>query len=165
MVFFSQKNQQLSTIDLLVLFLLFGTVTSAFGAILAESFQDNRLSRARSTAEALALQILVQNRVNRAIGMGMGERGPASVGEVEEVPNLLISGEIGRDPWGRPFHYRVQPIGTHGHKRRVFVWSDGPNKRSDSDAVLSLATDSLLPSPLNYLGDDVGSIQEGPGDS
>jgi len=162
MVIFGHKNQQLSTIDLLVLFLLFGTVTSAFGAILAESFQDNRLSRARSTAEALALQILAQNKTHQTLGVG--ERGPASVDEAG-TPNLLVSGEIGRDPWGQPFHYRVQPIGVHGHRRRVFVWSDGPNKRSDSDAVLNLATDSPLPSPLNYLGDDIGSIQEGPGDS
>jgi type II secretory pathway pseudopilin PulG len=135
---FGQKNQSFSTMDLLLLVGLVGGIGSVFGIVLAQSLQDTRTSRARMTAENLARQIEDRQLANEK--QSHNSRSPASVNEKGGVvPPSLTDGRMGRDPWGRAFHYAVRDS-------KVFVWSDGPNGKIESK----------LAETLILGGDDVG---------
>ncbi|MEK7357149.1 MAG: hypothetical protein AAB250_11920 [Bdellovibrionota bacterium] len=148
---FHQANQRFGTLDLIMLVVLCGTVSSVVGASIAGFTKDTRPTRARSSAEALALQIRAQHE-NALASMppaGGGDRAPASV----EVPPLT-DGQIGRDPWGRQFHYSV--LGPLTDLRpAIAVWSGGANGKVDSDVS---EFDEAAPEKFHFRGDDVGFL-------
>ena len=151
---FSQKNQTFSTMDLLLLVGLVGGVGSVVGVVLAQALQDDRPIRAQSAAENLALQIEAHQLATEK-GPQEG-RGPASVRE--KAPLLLTDGQMGKDPWGRPFHYAVRkhldqdgkPTGTS----TVYVWSDGANGKSETNVPETFEKRFAID------GDDVGRTRE-----
>lgn len=148
---FHQANQRFGTLDLIMLVVLCGTVSSVVGASIAGFTKDTRPSRARSTAETYALQLRAQHETAVAAlpAPEAGTRGPASV----EVPPLT-DGQIGRDPWGRPYHYSV--LGSPTDPRPVIaVWSEGPNMKLDSDIA---EFDEANPAKFHFKGDDVGFL-------
>lgn len=143
MSIFDEKNQSFRTLDLLALVGLVGTVGTIFGAIIAQSFHDSRPTRAQITAEAVARQI--QTRHKQGSSLPSGSRSPASTNSV-----AFVEGKMGKDPWGRPFRYRVsRSDGATNGKARVYVWSDGPNGKSDFDE-----------GNQRFAGDDVGHVEE-----
>lgn len=148
---FHQANQRFGTLDLIMLVVLCGTVSSVVGASIAGFTKDSRPSRARGTAETLALTIRSQHE-NAVVAMPVsesGDRAPASV----EVPPLT-DGQMGRDPWGYPFHYSV--LGSPNDPRPVIaVWSVGPNGKLDSDIS---EFDESNPTKFRFKGDDVGFL-------
>lgn len=148
---FHQANQRFGTLDLIMLVVLCGTVSSVVGATIAGFTKDNRPSTARQTAETWALDIRQRHEaaVTASIGRSEGDRGPASV----EVPPMT-DGQIGRDPWGRPYHYSV--LGNISDPRPVIaVWSDGPNGKLESDIS---EFDEASPTKFHFKGDDVGFL-------
>jgi hypothetical protein len=151
-----QRNQHFRTLDLVILVALCGMVSSIAGALLAQSFQDTRDSRALAGAEAWALQIKAQH-MTALSSSGMtssgGGRAPASVGS---PPPFLTDGKIGRDPWGHPYHYVVRQ-GVAQNKDAIFVWSDGPDgvSQTKGEELSELALKSLHP----FHGDDLGHVQ------
>lgn len=64
-------------------------------------------------------------------------RGLASAPDLVIETHKTLDGEIGRDPWGKPFHFHVQGDGQPGSK--VYLWSTGANETFDSGT-----TDSLI---------------------
>ncbi len=134
-----------------MLVVLCGTVSSVVGASIAGFTHDTRPSRARNAAEALALQIRVQHEsaVATISPATAGDRGPASV----EVPPLT-DGQMGKDPWGRPFHYSV--LGSVSASQPVIaVWSEGPNGKVESDVA---EFDEKAPMKFHFKGDDIGFL-------
>lgn len=150
---FDQKNQQFRTVDFLAFVVLIATVGSSIGAVIAETFQDDSLPRAKAMAESFARQLEYQRLA--AISTQMrSAREPAS--EIPQI-HMLTDGEIGRDPWGNPYHYRVlEPNGDEAHK--IFVWSSGPNGRSESNDKIVKGFGGESQSPFG--GDDLGYIRE-----
>lgn len=162
MLKFSQKNQHFSTLDLLILVVLVGGVFSIFGAVLAQGFQDNRLTRAKTSAEAYAIQIKEQ-RIRAHRSETRASRQPASV-ENPTLVGLPANGEIGRDPWGRPFHYRViEP--SENQSRRVVVWSDGPNREPESASASEGGFGEADTKSTTFGGDDVGFVHVDAGEN
>jgi hypothetical protein len=154
MLNFQQKNHSFRTIDLLGLIVLVGAVGSISGAIIAQAFHNDKPQRAQAMAEALARQIHAdQVDANQSIS---SQRGPASVHKVQ-IP-MLTSGELGHDPWGRPFHYSVRKAGKARSMTRVFVWSDGANGKSETDSASF--EEGAHGSHFVLGGDDVGLVEE-----
>lgn len=149
---FWQTNQHFRTLDLIGLLFVFGIVTSALGALMADAFKDNRPDRSRAMVEALALQLMTQSE-NSSHQANDPSRLPASV---EKVSLWNRMGDMGRDPWGRPYHFLVQ---SGSSRLRVFVWSSGPNGKSESREAIEAVRDLEDHKPFRFLGDDIGSLQ------
>lgn len=134
-----------------MLVVLCGTVSTVVGATIAGFTKDTRPVKARQTAEALALQIRAQHdtAVANMAPTQEGGRAPASV----EVPPLT-DGQIGKDPWGRPFHYSVLGATTDSNPP-IAVWSEGPNGKLDSDVS---EFDESQPQKFRFRGDDIGFL-------
>ncbi len=149
-----QNNQHFGTLDLIMLVVLCGTVSSVVGASVAGLLHDDRASRARVTAETLAFQIRQQH--DDALFGGASDqaqgRGPASVSDSSVPP--LTDGQMGKDPWGNPYFYTVLGRPTDAGST-IVVWSGGPNGRVDSniDDLSELSARSF-----HFRGDDVGFI-------
>lgn len=146
-----EANQRFGTLDLIMLVVLCGTVSTVVGATIAGFTKDTRPTKARQSAEHLALQIRTQHEtaVAQIVPATPGDRAPASVG----VPPLT-DGQIGKDPWGNAFHYSV--LGSVGAPQpAIAVWSNGPNGKLESDVS---EFDETKPDRFHFKGDDVGFL-------
>ncbi|HVK62565.1 MAG TPA: hypothetical protein VM432_13485 [Bdellovibrionales bacterium] len=148
-----ERNQHFGTLDLIMMVVLCGTVSSVVGAAVAGLLHDTRPGRARGNAEAFALQIRQQHE-NHQKPESL-DRAPASV--ESEVPPLT-GGQIGRDPWGRPYQYTV--LSSHPERKPVvLVWSGGPNGQLETDTS-ALTQDEI--SGFRFGGDDLGYLDRSP---
>lgn len=138
-----ERGREFSTIDLLLLIVLVGGIGSVFGAVLAQAFQDQRPLRAKMVADTLTHQIEARwlEDANAPNPRTPSSTNPVS-SEIKPERLDLTEGTIGKDPWGRPFHYSVRD-------HQIFVWSDGLNGKSESTSSPSFALQ----------GDDVGSVR------
>jgi hypothetical protein len=149
---FHVKKQVFTTMDMMSLLVLLGTVCTLSGAILADAMQSDGSHRAKIMAKSLASQIRAERERTEIAPIG-SLRGPASEDSVSPA-SLLVSGTIGHDPWGHPFHYFVRketPVpGARKTKAWVYVWSDGPDGQSSTttEGQFSLG------------GDDIGQVEE-----
>ncbi len=155
----TERNQHFGTLDLIMLVVLCGTVSSIVGAAVAGLMHDTRPSRARGAAEAFAMQLRQQHENHRTKEMTQvsGSRSPASVDSNNDIPPLT-GGQIGRDPWGRAYQYTVlssQP----DRNPVVLVWSSGPNGRLETETE-RLTQDEV--SGFRFNGDDLGFLDRGP---
>ena len=154
---FRQKNQHFGTLDLIMLVVLCGTVSSVVGASVAGLLHDDRPTRARTMAESLAYQIRQQHdsavaSIHSSVQSG---RSPASVSDSLVPP--LTDGQMGKDPWGRPYFYTVLGKPTDPNST-IVVWSEGPNGKLESK--IDDLNDSNVRS-FHFRGDDVGFIANG----
>lgn len=151
-----QRNQSFGTLDLIILVVLCGTVSSVVGASIAGFWQDTRPGRARAAAENYALQLRQQHenaiQLNGTSGVSEG-RSPASIDSSNSVPPLT-DGQIGRDPWGRAYQYTVIS-GMGGSTEAVLVWSGGPNGTFDTD--IGSVDESQL-AGFKFSSDDIGFV-------
>lgn len=164
----NNKIQQFTTLDLLLAGALASVALVTVGSILWEVSRDNRRERARLGAEALVQQMV-------AGGLGFAEKATESsadssrrfasadntnsseTGAVHPTLPTLFDGKIGKDPWGRPFHYRLLRT-VDGQPLRIWVWSDGPNQRDDSPmSEKDVLNASLAAAVDGFAGDDIGS--------
>lgn len=151
---FRQKNQHFGTLDLIMLVVLCGTVSSVIGASVAGLLHDNRPGRAKSSAEALAHQLRQQRERSSQSLFLASSRSPASANEMTVPP--LTDGQIGRDPWGKPYFYTV--LGSPSEPNpTIVVWSEGPNGHMESD-LASLS--DARPDEFRFKGDDVGFVSQ-----
>jgi hypothetical protein len=152
-----QNNQHFGTLDLIMLVVLCGTVSSVVGASVAGLLHYDRPARARTFAESFAYQIRQQHDASvAAMHVDLaGGRQPASIGEGGVPP--LTDGQMGKDPWGHPYFYTVLGSPTDPNST-IVVWSEGP------DGKLQSKIDELNESNLasfHFRGDDVGFISNG----
>ena len=77
----------------------------------------------------------------------------------EKVPsaNWKDDGTLGKDPWGRPYRYKVFRDDS-GAAKRVAVWSEGKNSQNETD--FSAAAVPAKPSLSIFSGDDTGFIRD-----
>ena len=150
---FRQKNQHFGTLDLIMLVVLCGTVSSVVGASVAGLLHDNRPGRARTSAESLAHQIRGQREHSNQSLFLSSSRSPASA---ENVVPPLTDGQIGKDPWGKPYFYSVLGSPTEANPT-IVVWSEGPDGRMESD--ISQLSDQD-PESFRFKGDDVGFVSK-----
>lgn len=159
---FHMKKPQLRTVDILGLIFLVGAATGVSGAILWEAMQNDKPRQARGTIQALTQQIITHHMRQRSPTMPLG-RGPASEGVRHSAMNLLTAGTIGIDPWGHPYRYLVRKEETALAQQKlrgwVYVWSDGPNGRSDGDPA-SIASTPPEGGEIRLNGDDLGQSVE-----
>lgn len=156
---FYKSNRSLKTVDLMLLVASVGVVFTVFGATLAHSLRDNKPARAQSMAANLAHQIR-SNQYDPHLSGGAG-RSPASVQNATEI-QLFTSGSLGRDPWGRAFHYFVRrKEGSEGVRPliRIYVWSGGPDGISNTDMA---AAETDASQAAKFQGDDTGFVEEFP---
>lgn len=172
----SKENRSFGTFDSVAVIALGCVVAMICGTIVYEMMQDDSGLRARRGAEALAHQMV-------AVGFGASEpeelvvdlekasfedhspdqklkadggRSPASIRPPSATQISPSEGSLGRDPWGRPFHYKVFRS-TDGEPIRILVWSSGPNKRSETHAdPIEVASSGELEQPIRFGGDDIG---------
>lgn len=83
-----------------------------------------------------------------------GDRSPAS------VQPFLTDGLLGRDPWGRPYHYFVRPGSIQG-QASIVVWSEGPDRvaQSNPESLIDARSAKLESSTL-FQGDDIGYLHQ-----
>jgi hypothetical protein len=147
--------QTFRTLDAVGVVVLIGIVATIVGAVLSETFRDDRPARAHSAAKTLAHQIMVQRQMAMA-SVSKEDRSPASISP--DPSSMLTEGQIGKDPWGRPYHYFVK-ANADGSKSTIFVWSDGPNGKPESTGVVQAASDSTRQENFHFQGDDLGHVQ------
>lgn len=161
-----KEIQRFTGYDLFTFVLLLSAVVAVVGSILFNQSMDRDRLRARHKAEGMAHQLLdggvkfiqvrrTKNRLERT------QRGPASSGhQPSHIANnpFGIQGEIGKDPWGNPYRYRFVE-NEQGQLVSVVVWSDGPNRSSDTDPhrlIQRLAKDALKSPQTLFEQDDIG---------
>jgi hypothetical protein len=170
----NKKNQQFRTFDTILVVVLLLGVASISGSIVHEALRDDRIERARFRAETLAQQI-VTGGVSALVALPPTDRvpdlaqqapsrGPASVGESENETQLKdgwVEGHIGRDPWGRPFRFKLIQ-GREGSPLRVLVWSPGPNARYETEMSDMEWAQLSLAKKVQFQGDDIGFAYTNP---
>ena len=147
----SQNQRLFGTLDLIMLVVLCGTVSSVVGASMAGLLHDDRPARAHQLAESLALQIRQQHDLALHSSTPNDGRAPASV--IDQVPPLT-DGQLGKDPWGRPYFYTVLGAPTDPNST-IVVWSEGPNGKLDSK-IDDLSEMTAV--KFRFKGDDIGFI-------
>jgi hypothetical protein len=153
------KKQGFTSFDTVMVLALGFTALGISSSIIRDSLRDDRPERAQFGAEALAHQIAsggMAEMKNDAQVESSTNRGPAST---TSSSLNLYEGELGKDPWGQPFHYKVLRA-NDGRVSRILVWSNGADKNSentfsDSDIALNLSSDDI-----HFKGDDVGFIYD-----
>jgi hypothetical protein len=65
-------------------------------------------------------------------------------------------GDIGRDPWGHPYHFSFLR-NSKGQATHVAVWSDGPNQKNETQVKAEMGNNPN-PKMLEFKGDDLGSV-------
>jgi hypothetical protein len=138
----------------------FAVITSLAGAILSQTFHDHRPSQAREMAENYAANLIARRETAmHSVPSTSGERSPASVNPVM-LPDV---GAIGQDPWGQAYRYRIG-FDAAKNETHAFVWSVGPNGRSESDSAVEGAIGSTDINHFRFKGDDLGTVKtSGPG--
>lgn len=153
----SLNSRRFGTTDLAIVMGLWSAMAVVLGGVLSELTGDTETPRARSQAEAYALQLQqnvdLQRQAQSERSMTVNaDRAPASLGS----PISDQEGQLGKDPWGQPYRYRVAANG-------VFVWSSGPNGESESDGEIdrlnSKQTASRNTVAFHFQGDDIGFVK------
>ncbi len=144
-------TRRFGTTDLVIVMALWSAMAVVLGGVLSEVTADSETPIARSQTETFGLRLLSEAAASSPAGL---TRGPASLGQNP----FTGSGELGRDPWGHPYKYRV-------FGGAVVVWSLGRNGVSDSDpAFEALGKDAVGQlGRFKFLGDDVGYLRQASG--
>ena len=138
------KNQEVRSFGVISLLLLL-----VAGVVICYPVWNGRLSalqdRSLHRAESLAYQILESRQSS--------SRAPANASEVSLNHLALDQGQIGQDPWGRPYNFKFMKI-PQIHQVRILVWSLGPNGIPEtSETLFDSNRDEESP---NFSGDDLG---------
>lgn len=176
----SQKDKQkrpFGTFDLVATIALGSAVLVICITISNEILQDDRPDRAKIGAEALVHQMMVGGfglamtdaRVESRVepveqALPAPSRRPASVSAPgnDGAPTFSLSeGVMGKDPWGRPYKYKLLRS-MDGQPVRILVWSEGANQTSDTEFS---EFEVALPAPthkIRFGGDDIGFAYQKP---
>ena len=153
----NNKIQMVRTSGLLGILILGGITSLMIFTPWARDTKDLEVLRAQQKAEVIAYQIVEIYKVakleNSSESAPIQSRGLASVqssvvagGILKEFKN---QGNMGIDPWGHPYQYKII---TKGNASQLMVWSLGPNGNLDNQAFMNDSTDALS-APIQ--GDDI----------
>jgi hypothetical protein len=118
----------------------FVIVFLAFVAVVYTFFTSERTLTLVERAEERAMQLgrqLIDNEFVLKVYLPddsqkneQSERNLASQeNETFEMTKKVLDGQIGRDPWGGPFHFQLKGDGKSGSK--LYIWSNGENGQPD----------------------------------
>jgi hypothetical protein len=157
----SSDPRRFGTADLVVMIGLWSIMAVVLGGVISEVLRDGETPIARAQSEVLAQQMLEANFVESASGEmaheleaslnSSGSRAPASIVN-STMPALQVK-QIGKDPWGRAYHYVSLP-----HLRAVLVWSSGRNARNESALNVERLISGQDEESFRFSGDDVGVL-------
>lgn len=137
-------TKRFGTTDLAIVMGLWSAMAVLLGGVLSELASDTETPMARAQSEAYALQLAQ----GLELSMPKGDRAPASA----ESQSNLRDGELGKDPWGHAYLYKVVPQG-------VVVWSAGKNNQSDSMPNIERLESGQSLAEFHFGGDDVGFVK------
>lgn len=140
----TDKKQEVRSFGIISLFLLLGACVLICVPAWNGSSADTQ-ERALRRAEGLAYQILESRNPST--------RGPATAVERELNHFSLDEGQIGLDPWGQPFQFKLLKF-KEFKKAKIVVWSLGPNGLAETPHE-NLDSNRNKSSPL-FSGDDLG---------
>lgn len=120
------------------------------GGVLSELASDSETPMAKAQSEAYAHQLATSFEKLENVGPSL--RGPASAVSGLPADPALRSGKLGRDPWGKPYSYRIV-------NSAVIVWSAGRNQEPDSEKALERLELGQPVNEFRFMGDDVGFVQ------
>lgn len=152
---FFESKQKLTTTDLIVTVGLASAALVSVALLASDSLADQRALWARTTAENLAREMVLRKASLKA---GPSSKLPTLTSAAGRSPasqfsdSLNEEGQLGRDPWGRPYQYFIQ-MNADSRVRRILVWSRGPDGRDDSRLGLKNRETEFRP---DFAGDDVG---------
>jgi len=175
----SEEKQRFTSFDFFTMAASLTVIVVVSLPIIKRNFQsDESLATVKrdlgvigqSVRSPQALSVLAMNAAARSAG----DRNIASVGKTTTNPSGNLSlpdldlgavrehlkkgeweGEIGKDPWGSPYHFSFVH-NQSGAPHAVAVWSDGPNKTNDTPHGPEDVVDD--PAKLKFKGDDIGAI-------
>lgn len=144
----AMSTRRFGTTDLAIVLALWSAMAVLVGGVLSELASDSETPMAKAQSEAYAHQ-LASSPHDAANADQAGGRGPAS-----ELPadQSLRTGKLGRDPWGKPYNYRIV-------NSAVIVWSAGRNQEPDSEKALERLELGQPIQDFRFMGDDVGFVQ------
>ncbi len=148
----AMSTRRFGTTDLAIVLALWSAMAVLVGGVLSELASDTETPMAKAQSEAYAHQLAstpgesTGGEESKAYGP---VRGPASVLPGDQS---LRTGKLGRDPWGKPYNYRIV-------KSAVIVWSAGRNQEPDSEQALNRLESGHPVQDFRFMGDDVGFVQ------
>lgn len=137
--------RRFGTADLAIVLGLWSAMAVLVGGVLSELMSDTDTPMAKAQSEAYAQQLAAagsEQQSDRPL------RGPASL----PADKSLRSGKLGRDPWGKPYNYRIV-------NSAVVVWSSGRNQEVDSEPAIERLEAGQSLQDFRFMGDDVGFVQ------
>jgi len=144
----SISNRRFGTTDLAIVMGLWSAMAVLLGGVLSELASDSETPMAKSQSEAFALQLEQGLDAAPVTDPSMGGRAPAS-----EMGDLALrTGDLGRDPWGQAYKYKIVSDG-------IVVWSQGRNAECDSTEALRKLDQGISVSEFKFAGDDVGFVK------
>lgn len=161
----SKSKQRFTSTDAVAVIALGLSVIAITLNILTEAIKDDSGERAQYGAEALAHQMasariaLVEEFPESAKSQGPS-RGPSSVGEPAiSQPMSQYEGQLGLDPWGKAYHYKLFRSGD-SKVIRIVVWSSGPDQKTDTVFADDDLASSESRKKLSFRGDDIGYVYQ-----
>ena len=144
------STRRFGTTDLAIVLALWSAMAILVGGVMSElaSDSDTPVAKAQSEAYAQQLATVTENQEKERSSL----RGPASVAADLPADPSLRSGKLGRDPWGKPYSYRIV-------NSAVIVWSAGRNQELDSEKALERLESGQPVDQFRFMGDDVGFVQ------
>lgn len=161
-----EENRLFTTFDTVSVLALMMSAAVLITTIVTGALSDNKNIQARRHADEIAARLIVSGaQWNDEASQGESPadgRAPASALPQREPTNRIQQGNIGLDPWGSPYQYRI--YNAVDGDVYVSVVSGGPNGVIETrDVALSSiqlhASAGLGPKKITFLGDDVGVIQ------
>lgn len=137
--------RRFGTTDLAIVLGLWSAMAVLVGGVLSELASDTDTPMAKAQSEAYAQQLALAGGSEEGDQPG---RGPASLPTDKE----LRSGTLGKDPWGKPYYYRIV-------NSAVVVWSGGRNQEADSGPAIDRLESGQPLQDFRFMGDDVGFVQ------
>ena len=159
-----EENQRFTSFDFLTLVVSLVIVVGISAPIINRNFQpDNSVEKAKVSLVQIGQAMISPPNLSTANNRSVASVDPHSTStsvDFEAIRQHLQKGEwegdIGKDPWGRPYHFSFlrNSSGMHTH---VAVWSDGPNQVNES-SLHSQPLSGDQSSSVSFKGDDVGNI-------
>jgi hypothetical protein len=144
------STRRFGTTDLAIVLALWSAMAVLVGGVMSELASDSETPMAKAQSEAYALQLASTSSSSEKSGPPV--RGPASMASSLPSDPSLRSGKLGRDPWGKPYNYRIV-------NSAVIVWSAGRNQEPDSEKALERLESGQPVNEFRFMGDDVGFVQ------
>lgn len=148
----TKENRKLSYKSLVFMSSLAGLIGVLAVPIWSRQREQDQMVTAKRYAEVLGYQVfeIYREATKNATEEAPEFRGPATADSAQAAaPYFHEAGNIGSDPWGQPYRYKL--LSQSGDQMRVRIWSAGPNKLFETHDP----TDARVES---YIGDDVGVV-------